>query len=157
MNRVARIEAQLFNEAPLRAVDPEVGIGKLFRLDCAHGGNAFGKLLRYETAIDRGIQRAYKLLATVQAARRAGDEEEWEDALPAVPGAVGRDAPPAPPPPQGTGSGRGNGTNGNLRKEPNRTPGRRSAGGEPHPTPAPGGAPERELDLILGPPALWEG
>jgi hypothetical protein len=83
MNRIVRIEAQLFNEAPLREVDAEVGIGKIFRLDCAHGGSAFAKLLRYETAIDRGIHGALRELRGVQAARRAGEEEEWQDALPA--------------------------------------------------------------------------
>jgi hypothetical protein len=229
MNRIVRIEAQLFNEAPLRAVEPEAGIGKIFRLDCAHGGNAFAKLLRYETAIDRGIQRAYRQLATVQAARLAGDEEAaWEagflseppnEPVGAVrepppptaaartkttgangrkqkmplepiraqkqaesgptptrnaPSATGRGrAAPAPSPRNGTGRADGGETNGKLRKEPNRPPGRarqgsagdrRSAAGEPpHPPPAPagraapGGVPERELDLILGPPGAGGG
>jgi hypothetical protein len=174
MNRIARIEAQLFNEAPLRAVEPEAGIGKIFRLDCAHGGNAFDKLLRYETAIDRGIQRAYKLLKTVQAARRAG-EGEWEEALPVAPAATGRDAPyptgrgraaPAPPPRQGTGRAGGNGTSANLRKEPNRPPGRarqgsagdrRPAAGERTPPFAHGGLAEGGLDPILGPPGVGRG
>jgi hypothetical protein len=164
MNRIVRIEAQLFNEAPLRAVEPEAGIGKIFRLDCAHGGNAFAKLLRYETAIDRGIQRARKELRAVQAARRAG-EGEWEEALRQAqeeaaalppPAATTRNAPsvtglgraaPAPPPRQGTGRAGGDGANANLRKEPNRPPGRarqgsagdrRPAGGEWNPALAAG-------------------
>jgi hypothetical protein len=96
MNRIARIEAQLFNESPLRAADPDAGIGKIFRLDCAHGGNAFAKLLRYETAIDRGIQRALKELRAVQAARRAKDEEEeWDGTLLPAAAATGRHAPSA--------------------------------------------------------------
>jgi hypothetical protein len=76
MNRVVRIEAQLFNEAPLRAVDPDVGIGKLFRLDCAHGGSPFSRLHRYETAIDLGIQRAWRTLRAAQAERRREEAAE---------------------------------------------------------------------------------
>jgi hypothetical protein len=174
MNRIVRIEAQLFNEAPLRAVEPEAGIGKIFRLDCGHGGSAFAKLLRYETAIDRGIQRALRELRAVQAARRAGPEEDWDGVMPAAAVATRRNAPvvagrgrgaSAPPPREGTRSAEDDGTNGNLRKEPNGPPGqarqgsagdRRPAGREPHPIPAgraaPRGAVERELDFILGPP-----
>jgi hypothetical protein len=69
MNRVARIEASLFNDSPIRALGDDIGIGAVFRADCAHGANAFYRLCRYETTIDRGIHRALNALRTMQAAR----------------------------------------------------------------------------------------
>jgi hypothetical protein len=81
MNRVARIEASLFNDSPIREVDADAGIGKIFRLDCAHGANAFYKLCRYETTIDRGIHRALGSLRKLQAARLEREEAEWETAV----------------------------------------------------------------------------
>jgi hypothetical protein len=79
MNRVARIEAQLFNDAPIRALGEEIGIGRVFRAESAHGGNPFDKLCRYETAIDRGIHRALKELRALQAARGAQEERIGEE------------------------------------------------------------------------------
>jgi hypothetical protein len=81
MNRVARIEASLFNDSPIRALGDDIGIGAVFRADCAHGANAFSKLCRYETTIDRGIHRALNALRTMQAARLEREEAEWEAAV----------------------------------------------------------------------------
>jgi hypothetical protein len=76
MNRAARIEAGLFNSPRFRPLLDEEGIGGVFRSDCAHGANAFCKLFRYETTIDRGIHRALHALRKVRAVRR-----DWEDAM----------------------------------------------------------------------------
>jgi hypothetical protein len=106
MNRIVRIEAQLFNESPLRIVEPDAEIGGIFRSDCANGANAFAKLCRYETAIDRGIQRALKELRAIRAARGAAEEAgflpepafpERSDPVRDGAAAAGVRPPPAPP------------------------------------------------------------
>jgi len=74
MNRVLRIEAQLFNGSPIRTVNPDVTLGEIFKSAGQNGGNPFGKLMRHESAIDRGIQRALKELRALQAARAAQEE-----------------------------------------------------------------------------------
>ncbi len=52
--------------------DETATLGRTFARD-ADRANAFSKLSRYETGIDRGIDRALDKLRKLQAARRAGD------------------------------------------------------------------------------------
>ena len=53
-------------------------LGRTFARD-ADNANAFSKLSRYETAIERGLYRALHDLQRLQAARGAGDHGAQED------------------------------------------------------------------------------
>ena len=75
--RLGRVEADLFNPASyqeiglgLRSIAYNISPGSTFTRD-ANEANAFSKLSRYETALERSLYRALHELQRLQAARRA--------------------------------------------------------------------------------------
>jgi len=54
---------------------PEDLAGRAFNMDC-NGPNAIGKLVRYETSLERSIDRSIRLLNAFQTARRAQEARE---------------------------------------------------------------------------------
>ena len=75
MNRVARIEADLFNKPELPRLGGPKNIGEIFRLECREGSDSFLKLIRYETTIDRVFHRSLRTLRSLQAARKKDEAE----------------------------------------------------------------------------------
>src|ERR1035441_2428589 len=67
---------------------------RAFNVDC-EGPNSFTKLARYETSIERSIDRCLRQLKTYQAAR-AASTPRWGRGVPPP-----RHDPPPPPPPRG--------------------------------------------------------
>jgi hypothetical protein len=66
LRRLGRVEADIFTNL-VRASD---NLGGAFLID-SHGPNAFSKLSRYETPIEKGLYKALHELQRLQAARRA--------------------------------------------------------------------------------------
>jgi hypothetical protein len=65
------VEAEIYEEERSnRYTREEYGLGMAFIRD-ANGANAFSKLSRYETTIERGLYKALHELQRLQAARRA--------------------------------------------------------------------------------------
>ncbi len=82
MNRVARIEADLFNEPEFRFSGGPRAIGEIFRLERHQGSNAFLNLFRYEATVDRAFHRALHTLQLLQAARKKREAEpvgDWRE------------------------------------------------------------------------------
>ena len=82
MNRVARIEADLFNEPEFRFSGDPRTIGEIFRLERHQGSNAFLNLFRYEATVDRAFHRALHTLQWVQAVRKKREAEpvgDWRE------------------------------------------------------------------------------
>jgi hypothetical protein len=71
LRRVLTVEAEIYEEERSnRYTREEYGLGMAFIRD-ANGANAFSKLSRYETTIERGLYKALHELQRLQAARRA--------------------------------------------------------------------------------------
>jgi hypothetical protein len=71
LRRVLTVEAEIYEaESSDRYTREEYGLGMAFIRD-ANGANAFSKLSRYETTIERGLYKALHELQRLQAARRA--------------------------------------------------------------------------------------
>ncbi len=68
LRRLGRVETDIFTNLS-RASD---SLGGAFMID-SHHGNAFSKLSRYETPIERSLYKAVHELQRLQAARRAED------------------------------------------------------------------------------------
>lgn len=76
LRRLGRVEADLFNPASyqgiglgLQSIAYNTSPGSTFTRD-ANGANAFSKLSRYETALERSLYRALHELQRLQSARR---------------------------------------------------------------------------------------
>ena len=69
LRRVLAVEAGIYEEQSDGFIR-ELGLGETFIQD-ATGANAFSKLSRYETTIERGLYKALHELQRLQAARRA--------------------------------------------------------------------------------------
>ncbi len=72
MNRVVRIEAGLFNDAEPSFLEGGKSLSATFKSGCRYGTNAFSNLIRYETAIERGVLKALHELQRLQTARKGG-------------------------------------------------------------------------------------
>jgi hypothetical protein len=71
LRRVLAVETAIYEEESFnRYTGEEYGLGMAFIRD-ANGANAFSKLSRYETTIERGLYKALHELQRLQAARRA--------------------------------------------------------------------------------------
>jgi hypothetical protein len=70
LRRVLAVEAGIYKEERFSFTGEEYGLGMAFIRD-ANGANAFSKLSRYETTIERGLYKALHELQRLQAARRA--------------------------------------------------------------------------------------
>jgi hypothetical protein len=71
LRRVLTVEADIYEEERSKSYTGAVnGLGMAFIRD-ANGANAFSKLSRYETTIERGLYKALHELQRQQAARRA--------------------------------------------------------------------------------------
>jgi hypothetical protein len=70
LRRVLAVEAGIYEEKRFSYTGEENGLGMAFIRD-ANGANAFSKLSRYETTIERGLYKALHELQRLQAARRA--------------------------------------------------------------------------------------
>jgi hypothetical protein len=71
LRRVLAVETSIYKwERSNSYTEEEYGLGMAFIRD-ANGANAFSKLSRYETTIERGLYKALHELQRLQAARRA--------------------------------------------------------------------------------------
>jgi hypothetical protein len=70
LRRVLAVEAGVYEEQRFDFMGDEHGLGGAFIQD-ANGANAFSKLSRYETTIERGLYKALHELQRLQAARHA--------------------------------------------------------------------------------------
>jgi hypothetical protein len=70
LRRVLAVEAGVYEEQRFGFMGDEHGLGGAFIQD-ANGANAFSKLSRYETTIERGLYKALHELQRLQAARHA--------------------------------------------------------------------------------------
>jgi hypothetical protein len=70
LRRVLAVEAGIYKKQRVGFLGEELGLGGAFIQD-ANGANAFSKLSRYETTIERGLYKALHELQRLQAARRA--------------------------------------------------------------------------------------
>ena len=70
LRRVLAVEARIYDELRFDFLGKDRGLGGAFIQD-ANGANAFSKLSRYETTIERGLYKALHELQRLQAARRA--------------------------------------------------------------------------------------
>ena len=58
LNRLLRVEAEMFDKPEIAAYDAGKGPGWIFRSTARRGANAFATLMRYESGITRGVFRA---------------------------------------------------------------------------------------------------
>ena len=58
LNRMLRVEAALFDEPEFTLVGRENGLANIFRGQVRRGANSFDTLMRYESAIERGVFKA---------------------------------------------------------------------------------------------------
>ena len=70
LRRVLSVEAAIYEEERFNHLGEERGLGWAFTQDAQYQ-NAFSKLSRYETAIERGLYKALHELQRLQAARDA--------------------------------------------------------------------------------------
>ena len=70
LRRVLAVEAGIYEKERFNYMGEENGLGMAFIRD-ANGANAFSKLSRYETTIERGLFKALHELQRLQAARHA--------------------------------------------------------------------------------------
>ena len=85
-----RVESELFEKGRYDYTKTDLGPGHAFRMDSlGHNGNAFSKLSRYETAVERSLFKALHELQRLQATRKGEGKP-----LPVAPDVTG-DAPDA--------------------------------------------------------------
>ena len=58
LNRLLRVEAEMFDKPEIHALDGGKGPGWIFRATARRGANPFATLMRYENGITRGVYRA---------------------------------------------------------------------------------------------------
>ena len=58
LNRLLRVEAEMFDRPEIHSLDAGKGPGWIFRATARRGANAFATLMRYESGITRGVYRA---------------------------------------------------------------------------------------------------
>jgi hypothetical protein len=69
LNRVPRLEQELFSQPFTIALGRESGPGAVFRAEARSGADSFTRLSRYEQRIERGLLRALHELQRLQAVR----------------------------------------------------------------------------------------
>lgn len=72
LRRVMAVEAEIFASERLNYMDEDKGLGGAY-LKVAANSDAFSKLSRYETAIERSLYKALHELQRLQAARNGGE------------------------------------------------------------------------------------